>query len=268
MVNNTCLFNPYVRLYSEEHSTRMSTKYCNINNYRYSTTHTTSAHVCNTYDTKGDGQIECGNPSVMDAIPKIPLVITQPNKCKSLACVYPHDHLTSGHRCGMCLNYGHGETECPISDNINVKVKCPICTKECDKKDVITIHEIMPKCHICYEENKHKKVCFTKCGHIPMCTSCLDTISNISTAIDSIKTVVNDHQLNLITDILGPVGPNHYTRIYGGQGSTIYAVKDSEEDITPYLLHGNNHGKYGTDSRPIIAYVIRGKRYIRPANFY
>lgn len=32
--------------------------------------------------------------------------------CKVKHCRFPNSHVTSGHRCGTCHNYGHGQLEC------------------------------------------------------------------------------------------------------------------------------------------------------------
>ena len=34
------------------------------------------------------------------------------NKCRVVGCHYPHTHITSGHLCGKCNNFGHGQVEC------------------------------------------------------------------------------------------------------------------------------------------------------------
>lgn len=39
--------------------------------------------------------------------------------CKVQNCRFPHSHVTSGHRCGTCHKYGHGQLECSHSDKIN-----------------------------------------------------------------------------------------------------------------------------------------------------
>ena len=39
--------------------------------------------------------------------------------CEVDNCRYPHSHVTSGHRCGKCYQYGHGFIECGDLDKIN-----------------------------------------------------------------------------------------------------------------------------------------------------
>jgi hypothetical protein len=39
--------------------------------------------------------------------------------CEVNNCRYPHSHVTSGHRCGKCYQYGHGFIECGDLDKIN-----------------------------------------------------------------------------------------------------------------------------------------------------
>lgn len=241
--------------------------YCNVKHCRYPATHVTASHQCGTCSNYGHGQIECGHPEMIDSLPLSPPAIPQPVQCTSLACLYPYSHTTEGHRCGMCLAYGHGETECPISDKVVSSLKCPLCSTECMKSDTVVIHEIMPVCHICASENQFKKVCFTKCGHIPMCTDCLETLSDPSGEVNKLEIMPDSHQMTNIKSALDAVGPNHYTRVYGGLGSSIYAVKGADSVIKSYLLSGNHYGQYGVDDQPIIALVIKGKRYVKPTSY-
>ena len=32
--------------------------------------------------------------------------------CKVLHCRYPNTHVTAGHKCGTCHQFGHGQIEC------------------------------------------------------------------------------------------------------------------------------------------------------------
>jgi hypothetical protein len=40
----------------------------------------------------------------------IPVIATQ---CRVAGCRFKHSHVTAGHMCGICKNFGHGQIECP-----------------------------------------------------------------------------------------------------------------------------------------------------------
>lgn len=39
--------------------------------------------------------------------------------CRVLFCRFPFSHVTRGHRCGTCLQYGHGQIECPEPEMVS-----------------------------------------------------------------------------------------------------------------------------------------------------
>lgn len=125
--------------------------------------------------------------------------------CKVAYCRFSHSHVTKGHKCGRCPQYGHGDAECrnqanirilenymndilPIDKQCNVidcKYKelhtsdahhCPKCKKrvvhtilDCDQN----IETIFVKCPLCRKNNilsKPKKII----GLSDKCCICLE----------------------------------------------------------------------------------------------
>ena len=88
------------------------------------------------------------------------------NKCRVIGCEYPHTHITSGHLCSICGNYGHGQIECSNSylvyklydkskyDYIPYRLQCR--SPGCLTKHNHTIDYHI--CELCYQYHS-KKYC-------------------------------------------------------------------------------------------------------------
>jgi hypothetical protein len=100
--------------------------------------------------------------------------------CKVAECRFPTTHVTKGHKCGPCGEYGHGEIECIYNTNLKNKLIeyyndiLPIekqCTVPgCTEKELHTIEA--HHCPQCEERNPHTiDNCpfFVKCIECPNC---------------------------------------------------------------------------------------------------
>lgn len=124
--------------------------------------------------------------------------------CKVMQCRYSNTHVTSGHKCGVCAQYGHGEIECfnniyinrlrdYYSDELPADKQCTVdgcdsktlhtvdahhCSR-CGKRephnaDTCTVNKIYNiKCPLCRTENtitKPQKIL----GLTDTCAICMD----------------------------------------------------------------------------------------------
>jgi hypothetical protein len=138
------------------------------------------------------------------------------NYCKVLECPLSNTHVTKGHLCQSCGNFGHGKMECEIpilterlkrywDDMIEINDRCKF--NNCNNKSLHTTegHLIQLslsrykklKCPLCRTDNKvdimQKKISglsdeccicmdnkveiyFNDCGHVCLCSNCFDDI--------------------------------------------------------------------------------------------
>jgi hypothetical protein len=82
--------------------------------------------------------------------------------CKVTACRFAWTHVTKGHRCGVCGNYGHGELECfNERDKLKLEIYCDdrlpnnkICTvADCTFRDLHTVDA--HHCPVCKKREPH-----------------------------------------------------------------------------------------------------------------
>lgn len=85
--------------------------------------------------------------------------------CKVAYCRYPATHVTKGHKCGTCGEYGHGQAECGniysiqhlqlyYSDELPNHKRCTV--QDCTKPMYHTIDA--HNCESCGKRAKHTKV--------------------------------------------------------------------------------------------------------------
>lgn len=138
------------------------------------------------------------------------------NYCKVLECQLTNTHVTKGHLCELCGNFGHGRLECGIQilterleiyleDVIKINDRCKF--NNCNNKSLhkteghfiessITRYKKL-KCPICRKDNRvdttQKKISglsdeccicmdnkveiyLNDCGHVCLCSSCFHEI--------------------------------------------------------------------------------------------
>jgi hypothetical protein len=159
--------------------------------------------------------------------------------CQVNLCNHPDSHLTNGHLCKKCLNFGHGISECNNPDKINIlkqkslnftipsKYYCniPLC-KHIDNH-IYTGH----KCRIC----KNFGHSYLECKHNNKIKD--NFIKNQNSAIIFARKIMD------LTDgkifIICPIEMGHM----------FYCKRDSiDKPIKLFFMHSDNWGQYGSDT--------------------
>lgn len=208
--------------------------------------------------------------------------------CKVQGCRYPNFHVSVGHECGKCHQYGHGQYECSRRENITYSLTdriprdnwcqitgcnykqyhvtmghfCGTCRKWgdaclCALKTV--------KCPVCRTENKYANVDSLKIfGISQKCSICMEKDIEVCLPIckhaclckSCLSTITNgeqkdelDHVMSSAQERLGNRN-NVYVVEYVGQGCVWY-MKRVGDEITGFFLHGDNHGQYGEETNDI-----------------
>jgi hypothetical protein len=97
--------------------------------------------------------------------------------CKVSYCRFSWSHVTKGHVCGVCNNYGHGELECNSPEQTNMLMRCyhndtlpepKQCTiSDCEYKEYHTT-----SAHHCKKCNQRAAHTLANCGDIEKTVKC------------------------------------------------------------------------------------------------
>lgn len=161
--------------------------------------------------------------------------------CKVKNCRYPDTHVTIGHKCGKCYNFGHGQIECGNNELIESLYN--------ENKNNILPND--KQCNIdgCYNSKLHTteshpcKYC-NKIGnnHMKRCPQLgvpiIDTPPFYS--LDPKK----------ITDKQPQLQDGLYMEFYGGMSSTWFA-RNNKGNIEFLFMHSDNWGQYSEDTSDI-----------------
>lgn len=125
--------------------------------------------------------------------------------CKVRHCRYPETHTTSGHKCGTCSIFGHGQVECGKQNWINNLIKF--------QNDTISLNRV---CNIvnCSNPNTHNASAHycSKCGNRHREDNCI---------IQSLQT----HREHFTDDIfLEHFNQQQFIDTYTDQGPTIVPI--------------------------------------------
>ena len=221
---------------------------CKAGNCRFPDTHVTKGHKCGKCHHFGHGQKECGNDfSSLSSF----LYETVPNhlQCTISNCHNKTLHLTRGHYCYACSNWG----KCTCNDpKTETKISCPICravSSYSDKED-LKIFGVEQKCSVCMDSPVN--ILLPTCKHACLCMTCLANMLVLQKPIVLYPTNPNDDMGEVISSAETKIGNrnNVYTVINSGQGCCWY-VKRVNNEINAFFLHGDNHGQYGQDTNHI-----------------
>lgn len=87
---------------------------CKVFQCRFSSSHTTPAHICGGCGEKGHGLVECGDDNAKNALQKFMNdKIHCLGRCNVDGCLTSETHCREAHHCEKCSNR-HPETECII----------------------------------------------------------------------------------------------------------------------------------------------------------
>ena len=153
--------------------------------------------------------------------------------CKVKGCRFPSSHVTLGHQCGKCGNFGHGVSECGKlelvmnlllnfgSHRLTPQFQCQ--HSGCKYKDLHT-------------NQGHK---WEKWGDFHGLDECI--IDNFT-----VKSLINSKEL-----LLSCLPEGKHAHFYIGMGCKIY-VKNYKGVISGIFMHADSWGQYGpkTDDTP------------------
>lgn len=167
--------------------------------------------------------------------------------CKVKNCRYPNYHTTSGHQCGKCKEYGHGQLECGNSNKIKELMKY--------KEDKLPLDKQCTN-NNCYHQYNH-----TSNSHI--CNKCNKRHFEDNCIIQSFENHYNrfniDDYQEFDAEHFRNNYVNHYTVLNVGMGCIIY-VKNDNQNLISLFMHSDSWGQYGpnTDDTPIRDTFISG----------
>ena len=225
---------------------------CQVRGCRFIHSHVTMSHKCGKCGIYGHGQIECGiqhkiiklhNDHSLDKLPNS-------EHCKIPNCPMKELHNTESHHCQFCGNR-HSERKC---DDINsipyFTFDCPLCRKSnticCSQTRIVGSSE---KCSICLENNV--EIYMPECGHICLCYSCMETLDDTNSRIESLDTMRQhtfDNFNQLLDNTINLLNGKEmvYTIIYLDLGCQIFIRKQKRDDeIQGFFMHSDNWGQYG-----------------------
>ena len=137
-------------------------------------------------------------------------------QCAVKGCRYSNTHITSGHQCGKCHQYGHGRMECSYNSQ-----KCFIDGCRYSNTHITQQHQ----CGNCHQYGHGRRTCRN-----------LNQTSEAYAMIEAQKLFGN-----MNGKILG--------KIYAGMGCDWYVKRDSiYSPIMVFFMHADNWGQYGIQS--------------------
>jgi hypothetical protein len=154
--------------------------------------------------------------------------------CKVQNCRFPSSHVTLGHKCGKCGNFGHGILECGNHEKVlNLFIKYGN-----DRLPISKVCQIVnckfPKLHT---SDGHQ---CNYCGKFHGPNECI--VNN-----DIVKNIIQSNQ-----EILDCLPNKHYTDFNAGMGCLVYVKRDNNT-LSGIFMHSDNWGQYGprSDDTPI-----------------
>jgi hypothetical protein len=167
--------------------------------------------------------------------------------CKVNSCRFKNTHTTSGHMCGSCYKFGHGQLECR-----NIKLK------EILKKD--SAGDILPEanqCQLHFCNNKHNHI-----TEAHMCFKCKEREAHQSSGCiiqdyDVLETTYSDDLVHRFDKDSFAQESNSYVIIQIGLGCSVY-VKKYKDKLVGLFMHQDSWGQYPvTDKRPVMYRFIK-----------
>ena len=148
--------------------------YCKVSCCKFSWTHVTRGHRCDTCKKYGHGVMECYNNFYKKKLLDFDNdVLPDDLHCKIQDCECKNLHTTDAHYCPKC-NY---RMQHKVSECINKKtysVKCPLCKMINLFTFSKQMNGLTDFCSICFVNNAN--VLLPGCGHIPICSICLNKL--------------------------------------------------------------------------------------------
>lgn len=168
--------------------------------------------------------------------------------CYVKNCRFNDKHTTSGHKCGKCKKYGHGQIECGKQQLINE------LSQYSDNK--------LPYNLQCTHDNCKRRWTHTSAGHhchkchlIHNSSNCIIQSIDKAEELYSIKLDTYETLLDNYTNTNNNTNNNNtnnnntncYTTMYMGMGCMLY-IKKTNDNITTLYMHGDHWGQYGIET--------------------
>ena len=158
--------------------------------------------------------------------------------CKVNYCRYADTHTTGGHQCGICGEYGHGQTECGndehkiyleqfMSEQLLQKDWCNLCPPDSDSRK-----RHKREAHVCSNCNER-----TQSHNEDQCI-----IGEFEVFRQRFPDMLDIIQFNI--DTFKQHGCPIYTTLYAGMGCEIY-VRHKDGEVKALFMHSDSWGQYG-----------------------
>lgn len=167
--------------------------------------------------------------------------------CKINGCRYPNTHIATGHRCGKCNKFGHGQVECgkPVAlrqladitknDSLDKMMYCS--SNGCTKKHNHTIEAHI--CSVCSKRHPKEECLISPVDALPYNSSNIWTKSTAGNFTPSFDSAIS---------YLGSKEGKIYTIQYAGMGCYLYIKRSStREPLYGYFMHSDSWGQYDPD---------------------
>ena len=164
-------------------------------------------------------------------------------QCKVAYCRYNTFHTTSGHKCGNCGKYGHGQDECGNSSRINALKK--FLKESLQPEEQCLYSNCKYKWnHTCESHNCHK------CGKKHSTDDCI---------IQSLESAKSKWGLDKDYEELLLNEDNIYVSAYVGMGCQMF-IRKKQGRFSTIFMHSDSWGQYGpaTNDKPIYDKFILG----------
>lgn len=179
--------------------------------------------------------------------------------CKVKNCRYNHTHITSGHKCGKCGLFGHGQIECGKQNLLQGLIKYQ--NDELNNLDWCNINN-------CFNHRLHKTIAHqcSKCNRFHSEDNCIiqpfdvlfnnygfeDTLQNFDIESFEVYHETSTYQKS-------------YVKIFLGQGCSAF-IRNNNGEIMTIFMHCDSWGQYNysTSDLPIFEKFIEGYIEVQP----
>ena len=170
-------------------------------------------------------------------------------QCTVKGCRYSTTHITAGHQCGKCHQYGHGRMDCN-SSQIQITKKCIV-----DGCRYSTCHDTQNhQCGNCHQYGHGRR----ECGNN-------DKIIALQHSTGQLNQTSEAYAISEAQKLFGNLDGKIIGKVYAGMGCDWYVKRDScRSPILVFFMHADNWGQYGpqSDDRQKLKYFCAGYNMI------
>lgn len=199
--------------------------------------------------------------------------------CLVRGCQYSHTHITSGHQCGKCKRFGHGQCECNNYQKIaslnnkqrifNVKFPTHL---HCTIEDCRNKQNHSTNAHVCFG-------CKKRIAH--KLSDCSSYVSHENQSLHPSKQLINimsrdkewflfgtdtEENIKLILSEIGNVRGKIVVCGYIGMGNFMYYRRDDiHSNFEEFYMDNDNRGQYAINDIPHLNAFVNNYVFI-PCN--